>query len=256
MTASANLRSYLDFAVDAAWQAGQLTLARFQTGIAVERKADGSAVTEADRASEQLLRRLIGQAFPDHAVLGEEYGESPARGGARWILDPIDGTASFVQGVPLYAVLVGLEIEGDAVVGVAYFPALDEMVAAARGLGCSWNGRRARVSTVDRLEDAVLTITDPGDEHGREEREAMIARTGLQRGWGDAYGHALVATGRAEIALDPVVNPWDCAALIPILQEAGGTFTAWDGRVTIEGGNAVSTNGLLFDAVTAILQAD
>ena len=251
-------RTFLDFATDAAWQAGQLTLAHFQTGIAVEQKADTSLVTAADRGAEQLLRRLIEDRFPDHAIFGEEFGETDRDSTHRWIIDPIDGTQSFVRGVPLYGVLVGLEIAGEMVVGVAYLPGLGEMVAAATGEGCRWNGRPARVSDVPRLDQALVVYTDYANfaRYGRADAWARLqAATYTQRGWSDCYGYCLVATGRAEVMLDPIMSPWDCAALLPILQEAGGTFTDWDGNVTIYAGNALSTNGVLFEQVMEIVQS-
>jgi myo-inositol-1(or 4)-monophosphatase len=251
------LREFLDFAVDAAWQAGRQTLAHYQTGVTVQRKVDRSVVTVADRQAEQLLRERIATRFPEHAIVGEEFGESDRQSSHRWVIDPIDGTNTFVRGVPFYGVLVALEIEGTPAVGVTYFPALDEMIAAAQGLGCYWNGRRAHVSTVTTLAEACVTYTD---SHGLRARlgsrwDEVQQATALQRGWGDCYGHCLVATGRADIMLDPRMNPWDCAALIPILQEAGGRFTDWTGSVTIDGGDAVSTNGALHEELLARLGA-
>ncbi len=245
-------REYLDFATDAAFQAGQLTLAHFQTGVTVDRKHDASPVTVADRGGEELLRALIGNRFPDHGLYGEEMGESENDSGHRWIIDPIDGTQSFIRGVPLYGVLLGLEIDSEMVVGVCYLPALGEMLAAGRGEGCRWNGREARVSTVDSIGSAVVSLTEPGslddDPHGafwaRLKKSARVVR-----GYSDCYGHCLVATGRCEIMLDPIMNPWDCAALLPILEEAGGTFTDWRGERTVYGGSAMSTNSVLFDAL-------
>lgn len=246
------LADYLEFAIDAAWQAGRSTLAHYQTGVAIERKRDQSEVTIADRAAEQLLRTLIVQRFPEHAIVGEEFGADDTRGAShRWLVDPIDGTTTFVRGVPFFGVLIGLEIDGAPCVGVAYFPALDEMVSAATGLGCRWNGRPARVTGVGSLAEATLVYTDARDVHGRlgDDWRGFLTGTAVQRGWGDCYGHALVATGRADIMLDPRMNPWDCAALIPILQEAGGRFTDWRGRVVVDGGDAVSTNGTLHGQV-------
>jgi histidinol-phosphatase len=250
------LREFLEFAVGAAWQAGRQTLGHYQTGVAVDRKIDRSVVTIADRDAEQLLRRLITARFPDHTIVGEEFGHDGRQSSHRWIIDPIDGTNSFVRGVPFYGVLIALEVEGALVVGVAYFPALDEMISAASGLGCYWNGRRARVSAVTSLAEACVAYTD---SRGMRERlgggwDALLEATALQRGWGDCYGHCLVATGRADIMLDPRMNPWDCAALIPILEEAGGRFTDWHGRVTIDGGDALSTNGALHEEMLARLQ--
>ncbi len=251
----ASTRELLAFAVDAAWRAGRVTLAHFQVGIQADRKSDDTPVTEADRGAERLLRHLIETRFPDHAILGEEFGEDERDSSHRWIIDPIDGTHAFVQGVPVYGVLVALEIAGDPVVGVAHFPALGEMVAAASGEGCRWNGREAHVSHVSDLHEALLVYTDPGrpPAPARDGLLALRGATRLQRAWGDCYGHCLVATGRAEVMLDCVTSPWDCAALLPILREAGGRFTDWTGRETIDGGNAVSTNGVLHDPVLGLL---
>jgi histidinol-phosphatase len=252
-----SLQQFVDFAIDAAWQAGRLTLAHYQTDVTVEHKPDRSAVTVADREGEKLLRRLIEARFPDHAVVGEELGGDDRDAVHRWIVDPIDGTNSFVRGVPFYGVLVALEISGEPVVGVAYFPGVDEMVSAARGLGCRWNGRLAAVSSVTTLAEACVAFTDVRNISRRLGHDwgGLLTDTSLERGWGDCYGHCLVATGRADIMLDPRMNPWDCAALIPILQEAGGRFTDWDGHVTIDGGDAVSTNGTLHDEVLSRLAA-
>jgi histidinol-phosphatase len=251
----AELRNLLGFAQEIAWQAGRSTLGYFQRELSVDVKADASPVTVADREAEQILRRAIAERFPDHGVQGEELGEDRRGSSHRWILDPIDGTRSFVKGVPLYATLVGLEIDGAMAVGVAYFPGLDEMVAAATGLGCSWNGRPARVSRVSRLDEALLVYTDVGEIAAERPGawDRLRAATRLQRGFADAYGGCMVATGRAELAVDGIMKPWDCAALMPIVKEAGGTFTDWNGQVTISGGNGVSTNGALLEAVLAVL---
>lgn len=255
-----NLRPYLEFATDAAWQAGRLTLQYFQTTtFNTEWKGDNSPVTIADQQAEALLRRLIAEKFPDHAIVGEEYGAEVNKDAPfRWILDPIDGTRSFIRGVPLYAVLVGLEIEGQMAVGVANFPALNELVAAATGLGCTWNGRPSHVSTVPRLADALVAYTDYAGFNAYakgEQWQKIMQASHTQRGWSDAYGHCLVATGRADAMFDPIMSVWDCAALVPILQEAGGTFTDWQGKPTAYGNEAISTNGHLLDEILATLQS-
>ena len=252
------LSSLLEFAQEAAWQAGKITLSYFGTGIVPELKSDQSPVTIADRQSEQRLRAMIEARFPDHAILGEEYGETRHGAEYRWILDPIDGTKSFVQGVPLYGVLVGLEHQGVPILGVCNLPALNEMVAAASGLGCTLNGRRVRTSTVNDLSTAIMLATDVASfaENDRDDvYYELEGATRYMRTWGDCYGHILVATGRAEMMLDPVMNVWDCAALLPILQEAGGTFTDWDGNPTIHGPNAISTNGVLYDDIMALVRS-
>lgn len=250
------LAKLLDFAVDAARQAGEITMQYFQTALTPERKPDRTLVTAADRKSEERLRTLIREAYPDHGILGEEFGEQQSDSGRTWIIDPLDGTASFVHGVPLFGVLLGLEVDGEVVLGVANFPALGELVCAGRGIGCFWNGRRAAVSGVNDLNEALLLYTDGAgfEPQGREPAfRHLTAATRMHRSWGDCYGHILVATGRAEVMLDPIMNIWDCAALLPILLEAGGTFTDWEGRSTIRGGNAISTNGRLLDQVMQVV---
>jgi len=250
----------LAVAQEAAWVGGRRTLAYFGTGTAeTEWKADLTPVTRADREAEALMRGIIGRAFPEHAILGEEDGETagsaPGRAPVRWIIDPLDGTRTFVRGVPLYGTLVGVEVRGDPIAGVVYLPALDEMVAAARGAGCTWNGRPCRVSGATRLDDALVVVTDERAARTRSGAwDRLVARTAMQRTWADCYGYVLVATGRAEVALDPVMNVWDCAALLPVVEEAGGRFTDWSGRRTIHGGEAVASNGALHAEVLALLR--
>ena len=254
---AAELKELMDFAVDIARGAGEVTLRYFRREFTPERKADGSFVTAADREAESYLRARIRQQFPDDAVLGEEEGETAGASGRRWILDPVDGTFSFVHGVPFYGVLVGVEVGGEAAVGVVNVPALDEIVYAARGHGCFWNGRPARVSQTAPLERALMLTTSFGlfERNGTPELAAELQRrTATARTWGDCYGYLLVATGRAELMIDPLMNAWDCAPLLPILEEAGGTFTDWRGRRTIHGGSAVATNGHVFQEVMDIIR--
>lgn len=257
-----SLDDLLQFALDAAWQAGRVTLSHFQTGLVAERKADNSPVTIADREAEQKLRQLITARWPAHALIGEEYGASPGDetgDGYTWIIDPIDGTKSFVSGVPLYSVLLALVRDNEPLLGVIHFPGLNETVYAARGHGCYWNGRRSRVSGVSTLADAVMLASDLNTfaAFGREEAfQHLIKKTYIQRTWGDAYGYALVATGRAEVMLDPVMALWDCGPLQIILEEAGGTFTDWRGTPTIYGGEAIATNGVLYEQVMALVRGE
>ncbi len=258
-TAAPTLDALLDFALDAAWQAGRLTLAHFQTGITAERKADNSPVTLADRQSEQKLRELITARWPDHGIIGEEYGEQKGSSRYTWILDPIDGTKAFVSGVPFYSVLVALVEDTIPVLGVIHFPGLNETVYARRGGGCFWNGRRAHVSNVSELSEAVLLASDIDSfaHQGRQEAwQRLIDSTYIQRTWGDAYGYALVATGRAEIMVDPIMALWDCGPMQVILEEAGGIFTDWDGEATIYGGNSVATNAALHNQVMALIHGE
>ena len=251
------LSDLLDVATEAARAGGRSTLAFFNASTAVEWKADGTPLTAADREAEAVMRRIIAGAFPTHGILGEEEGETPGTAPYRWIVDPLDGTRTFVRGVPLYGTLVGVEVRDEPVVGALYLPALDEMIAAARGEGCTWNGRPCRVSATARLDQSLLVVTDERAARARSGAyERLAARTQLQRTWADCYGYALVATGRAEVALDPVMNVWDCAALLPIVEEAGGRFTDWQGRRTIWSGEAVATNGALHAEVLALLREE
>ncbi len=255
---SETLSELLTFAHELAWQAGKITRRYFQTDIRPDLKADDSPVTVADRETEQYLRAAITARYPAHAILGEEEGSSGRSDAAwRWILDPIDGTRSFVRGVPLYGVMIGLEHAGQAVLGVVNMPALGEIVYAARGLGCWWNGRPCRVSQVPRLGEGLVLSTAAADRYSKHGRQAayerLLAAAGTFRTWGDCYGYLLVATGRAEAMIDPVMSIWDAAALLPILQEAGGTFTDWSGTPTIDGGEGIGTNRLVLEEVLQAL---
>lgn len=252
------LRELLTFAHELAWQAGKITLRYFQTGITSDRKSDDSPVTVADREAESYLRRSIAECYPTHAILGEEEGASGSADAEwRWILDPIDGTRSFVRGVPIYGVMIGLEHVGQPVLGVVNIPALNEVVYAAQGLGCWWNGRPCRVSAISSLSQGLLVATTADGRYARYGKQAayerLVATAGLFRTWGDCYGYLLVATGRAEVMLDPVMSIWDAAALFPILQEAGGTFTNWQGQATITSGEGIGTNGLVLDEVLQLI---
>ena len=243
------LNELLEFAVGLAHGAGEITLQYFRKQPETSKKSDGSYVTIADREAESFLRRGISEKYPDDGILGEEDGESRGTSGRRWILDPIDGTFAFVHGVPLYGVLIAVEIEGEISVGVVNMPALGEIVSAAKGLGCFLNGEPARVSTTAELKDALLLSTSFG-----RKTELLQARAQVSRTWGDCYGYVLVATGRADIMLDPVMNLWDCAPLLPIMEEAGGTFTDWLGVRTVDGGSSIATNGVLFDEVMSLIR--
>ncbi|MCP4424313.1 MAG: histidinol-phosphatase [Chloroflexi bacterium] len=249
-------RDLLQFALDAAWQAGRITLGYFQTGVRAERKSNNTPVTIADREAEQKIRRLIQEQWPDHGIHGEEYGRSAADSPYTWIIDPIDGTKSFISGVPLYSTLLAL-MDGDkALLGVIHLPALNETVYAVRGEGCYWNGRRAHVSTVAQLENAVALCSEMEslEKYGRLQAWQKIMRaTYVQRTWGDGYGYALVATGRAEIMMDPALAPWDAGPLGVIIEEAGGAFTDWQGNSSIHAGEGIATNGALFKQVMALI---
>jgi len=264
--ASPELDARLEFAVNIARQAGELTLRFFRSSsLKSQQKGDGSPVTEADRGAEELLRRLILEQFPEDAILGEEFGETGGSSGFRWILDPIDGTKAFIAGVPLYTTLVAV-LEGESPqIGVINAPAAGEMVYALRGKGC-WhtlgNGqpRQAHVSEISNLGEAacvtssIKSFTTERKIDARPVWDQLQAACRISRTWGDAYGYLLVATGRAEIAIDPAMSLWDTASLLPIIEEAGGKFFDWQGRPTIHSGESVATNAALAEQVLEIVQ--
>lgn len=253
----------MSLALDAALEAGRHTLRYFrQTELAVERKADASPVTVADREAELLLRERIAAAFPDDAILGEEFPEKPGTSGYRWILDPIDGTKSFIHGVPLYGTMVAVEHSGRSILGVVYIAAMDECVYAETGHG-AWHQlglepvRRARVSRIATLADSLFLTSEVANFRDTGRMDAYLRLDEvcrLSRTWGDCFGYLLVATGRAELMIDPVMNLWDAAALQPILEEAGGTFTNWRGEPTMHSGEGIATNGLVLEDVLAIMR--
>jgi len=258
----------LDFAVEIARAAGDVTLRYFRrTDLTVERKADKSPVTIADRAAETLLRQRIETRFPNDAILGEEFGTRDGGSGFQWVLDPIDGTKSFIHGVPLYTTLVAVLHNELPRIGVIHAPATGETAFSAKGGGCwytaglSLEPQAARVSTVAQLSEGLLLTSEiesfkqhasPGalEFFLRLQTSARLSRT-----WGDGYGYLMVATGRAEVMIDPVMNLWDAAPLQTIIEEAGGRFTDWQGNATIRAGESIATNGLLTDEVLALRQA-
>jgi histidinol-phosphatase len=251
-----------EFAREAAREAGKLTLLYFQSAsLQIDTKSDASPVTVADREAEQLLRREIAKEFPDDALLGEEFGEQGGTSGYRWILDPIDGTKSFIHGVPLYAVLIGVEFRGESKIGVIHLPALEETAYACIGQG-AWYVRRnesprpARVSEVAKLSDGLFCTSGLSGFRKRGAwsfLERLSSTAKVSRTWGDAYGYLLVATGRAEVMVDPQMNVWDAAAVLPVIHEAGGTFTDWRGKATIYSGEGIATNGRVLKEVLGLI---
>jgi histidinol-phosphatase len=265
----AELQERLDFAVAIAREAGELTMRYFRVSdLVVDRKADNSPVTRADREAEELMRERLAAACPEDAIVGEEYGSKEGSSGYTWYLDPIDGTHSFVHGVPLFGNMLGLEHGDQAVAGVVMFPALHEIVYAAKGHGAWWatdvaappaklDVRTAHVSATGELRGAALATTglETFDEAGIPSALAKLATSGADiRGWSDCYGHLLVATGRADAMIDAVMRVWDNAPLQPIVEEAGGRFTDLAGNATIHGGSALSTNGLLHESLLGLLK--
>ena len=245
----------LEAAAELARLAGNVARGHFRPGLDVESKADGSPVTIADRSAERAARDWLDHRFPEDGIVGEELGITRPDAHRRWILDPIDGTRSFVRGVPLWGTLVAVAEDETVLAGAAYFPVTEELVAAAPGSGCWWNGVRCRVSALTLSQATVLTTDDrfPGRTARRERWRSVAERAAVARTWGDCYGYMLVATGRAEVMVDDRMAPWDAAAVMPIIEEAGGVFTDWRGRRTAFGGDAIATNGRLASDVRSVL---
>ncbi len=235
---------------------GKTALGYYGRGVDVEIKGDGSPVTVADRAAESVARDWIASRFPLDGIIGEELGVTKPDARRRWIIDPIDGTRTFIRNVPLWGTLVAVA-EGERIVaGAACFPAVNEIVVAAAGCGCWHNDSRCYTSSVADLSNAAVMVTDDrfrGDERRSAAWRELASRCSVARTWGDCYGYLLVATGRAEAMVDDVVSPWDAAALMPIVTEAGGSFTDWTGEATAFGRDVIATNEPLALPVREIL---
>jgi histidinol-phosphatase len=254
-----DLDALMEFASATAQGAGRVTLEHFGR-VAVEFKVDGSEVTAADRAAEEWARAAIAEHFPDDGILGEEGEEAASRSGRRWIIDPIDGTRSFASAVPLYSVLITLEVAGTPVLGCVHFPVLGDTLVAATGAGAWVNGRRARVSDCGELSAARVVTSgleywrDSADDEGRAGFDRLIRATRFARTWGDGYGYFLVATGRVDLFADPAAGSyWDYAPMQVILPEAGGRFTRFDGTPVGHMSTALASNGLLHEAAQRTL---
>lgn len=247
---------YLEAVAEVAQIAGDFAMSLYAKNIAVDVKADGSPVTVADRGAEERARSWIEENFPDDGILGEEFGSIRTDARRRWIIDPIDGTKSFVRTVPLWGTLIAVTEDDSVLAGCAYFPAVSEIIVAAVGEGCFWNGTPCSVSSQSDLASATVVVTDDRFAERPERADAwrkLASSASVVRTWGDCYGYLLLATGRADVMIDEVVSPWDAAALYPIVTEAGGIFTDWRGRATAFGVDIIATNVALGAPVRDIL---
>jgi histidinol-phosphatase len=256
-------RTDLELALELADTADRLTMERFQAlDLVVDTKPDLTPVSDADRGVEQLLRDALAAARPRDDVLGEEYGGAVAQAGGRgWIIDPIDGTKNFVRGVPVWATLIALVVDGDVRVGVVSAPALGRRWWAERGAGAFVSvaggpAQRLRVSAVSRIDDASLSFSDEVGWGGRASAfENLRRRVWRTRAYGDFWSHLLVAEGAVDIAIEPELSPWDIAALVPVIEEAGGRISGFDGEQPLDAGCAVTSNGALHDELLAGLRS-
>ncbi len=253
---NADWRNRYDAMVPAAEQAGAHALRYFDTNLPVEWKHDHSPVTVADREAEALLRKTLLEKFPHDGFLGEEFGDSPGTSSFRWIVDPVDGTRNFVRNIPLWGTLVGLEHRGEAVAGVVVIPPLHLTYRGLRGDGAYRGDRRLRVSEVSELSQATLFYTSLRfyERVGKLDVFLNLSRCCQnQRGYGDFYGHVLLAQGSGDLMVEAGVHHWDVAALQPIVEEAGGRFTTWDGTIDLTRPDVLVSNGRLHAAAQRIL---
>ena len=247
----------LEVAIAAARAAGAVALQYFRTALQVERKLDRSPVTVADREAEQRAVAVLREAFPDHGILGEEFGEQGGTG-ARWIIDPIDGTKSFIRGIPYFATLIALEEEGEITTGAVYAPALDDLLYARKGCGAFDARGPLRVSSVDSVSHSMLVFGGASALRSRGYWPAygrLVDHSSRQRSYGDYFGYTFVARGQAEAMIDVDLKPWDLAALKIIIEEAGGRFTDFQGQPTAFGGSAIASNGLVHDEIRQLIAA-
>ncbi len=250
------LRGFLAIALEAAKVAERVIMPLYRDGTSVEFKADSTPVTAADRGAEEAIREFLLRECPGHGVLGEEFGESAGAGEYRWILDPIDGTKSFIHHVPLFGSLISLEHLGTPVVGVIACHAAGETAAGARGLGATLNGNAIRTTATETLSEATVLATSPQGMqlHHASSWQAICDEAKLVRSWGDCYGYLMVASGRADVMLDPIMNLWDVSALYPVITEAGGRITTWQGGEK-PGESAIATNGPLHARMLELVNA-
>jgi histidinol-phosphatase len=259
---NADWRTRYELAVEAARAGGdfarQIYDQTFQSrDIEVIRKQDNSPVTIADRGAEQLIREMISKHFPNDGFLGEEFGDQPGTTGYRWIIDPIDGTKSFIRHVPIWATLIGLEFEGEQIAGAVYLPVFGQMYRALRGDGAYLDDVRIRTSNVTQLSDSILCYSSIQwfTKNGKQDEFLRLYQaTGRQRGYGDFYGFVLVAQGSCDLMIEHGVNPWDVSATCAIIQEAGGRFTDWDGQPGILRPDVIASNGHLHEIAREFLR--
>ena len=251
-----NLEPYRTFMIELAEKSGDFIRPLFANpGLSVEFKADESPVTAADKGAEKLLRALIAAKFPTHGVIGEEFGNDRPDAEFVWVLDPIDGTKSFITGVPLFGTLIALMHNGQPVLGAIHQPILRQLMLGD-GKSTTLNGRAMQVRPTAKIEEATFLTSDQLNIAKYQDStayETLIRRTRLVRTWGDCYGYLLLAAGWADVMCDPIMNPWDIQALIPIVRGAGGIITDWQGRDPVKAESIVAANSLLHPQVIVAL---
>lgn len=249
------MQEFVDFATQLAHASGEIIMRYFRSDIAVETKADQSPVTIADKRAEEIMRELIMKRYPDHGIFGEEFGAHNPDAEYQWVLDPIDGTKSFVSGTFLFGTLIGLLRAGQPLIGAIHHPATSHLLVGD-GKEARLNGDLARVRGTKKLREAVLCYTDFIDV-GRYQNgiafQQLMGKTRFNRSWGDCHGYFLLATGYIDIMIDPIMELWDTVALVPIIEGAGGSITAWNGGAPLSGDGIIASNGILHDQVLSAL---
>jgi myo-inositol-1(or 4)-monophosphatase len=252
-----DLSPYRAFLIELANKSGDFIRPHYRRpGLAIDTKADASPVTIADRGAEELMRTLIASRFPAHGIVGEEFGSERADSEFVWVLDPIDGTKAFITGLPLWGTLIALLHHGQPVLGCIHQPVLNQLVIGD-GATTELNGQRVRCRPTTRLAEATLLTSDPFNPAKYQDGaryESLARRARLVRTWGDCYGYLLLATGYADLCLDPIMNPWDIAALVPVVRGAGGVITDWHGgsAYPAESTLAAATPALHAEVVAAL----
>ena len=251
------MQEFVDFSKELAQASGGVIKRYFRSGVAVETKDDDSPVTIADRQAEEVMREMIMKAYPDHGIIGEEFGNYNEEAEYQWVLDPIDGTKSFVSGTFLFGTLIGLMKAGQPIVGAIHHPVTSHLLVGD-GKTAELNGEPVKVSAKRELRDAVLCYTDfidIGKYQNGIAFQQLMGKTRFNRTWGDCHGYFLVATGYADIMLDPIMHLWDIVALIPVIEGAGGKITSWNGGPPLSGNGVIASNGPLHSQVLRVLIA-
>ena len=251
------MREFVDFSKELARASGDIIMRYFRSDFAVETKADESPVTIADREAEEIMREMIMKEFPEHGIIGEEFGDYNESAEYQWVLDPIDGTKSFVSGTFLFGTLIGLMKGGQPIVGTIHHPLTSHLLIGT-GDETRLNDEVVRVRKTRDLRDAVMCYTDfidVGIHQNGIAFQQLMGRTKVNRTWGDCHGYFLLATGYADVMLDPIMHLWDIVALIPVIEGAGGKITSWNGGPPLSGNGIIASNGPLHSQVLRVLIA-
>lgn len=245
------LEDFKSFARHLSILSGEIIKGYFRTSIKVSSKPDSSPVTIADKKAEELMREEIMKEFPDHGIIGEEFGKHNPNSDYQWVLDPIDGTKSFICGAVTFGTLIALTHKGQPVLGVINQPVLNEFLVGDNNT-CELNGQKVSVRNIKKLSDTVLLTTDHlniGKYYSQEKFNELIKKVKIYRNWGDCYGYYLVATGYADVMIDPIMNIWDSMALIPVINGAGGTITDYKGGDPVKGNSIIASSPAIHDEI-------